>query len=188
MHVLALTLAAATVGQGPAEWYEPAHSIVGNVYYVDSNHLAAQKEKAERDAPPAVPVIRDRIRKSIAAKEIAGAVTLVATPDRIIHLDASGHAVLPNEDMQTDAIFWIASMSKPVLATLLLMLQDEGLLNVDDPVDKYLPEFKGLKTADGKQAKVTIRHLLAHTSGMGEITGAQARESRTLSDVIPLYV
>ena len=188
MHVLALTLAAATVGQGPAEWYEPAHSIVGNIYYVDSNHLAAQKEKAERDAPPAVPVIRDRIRKSIAAKEIAGAVTLVATPDRIIHLDASGHAVLPNEDMQTDAIFWIASMSKPVLAALLLMLQDEGLLNVDDPVEKYLPEFKGLKTKDGKAAPVTIRHLLTHTSGMGEITADQARASKKLADVIPLYI
>jgi CubicO group peptidase (beta-lactamase class C family) len=90
--------------------------------------------------------------------------------------------------MRTDAIFWIASMSKPVLATLLLMLQDEGLLSVDDPVEKYLPEFKGLKTADGQPARVTIRHLLTHTSGMGEITPAQARASRTLAAVIPLYV
>ena len=79
-------------------------------------------------------------------------------------------------------------MSKPILATLLLMLQDEGLLSVDDPVEKYLPEFKGLKTADGKPAKVTIRHLLTHTSGMGEITAEQARNSKTLADVIPLYV
>jgi CubicO group peptidase (beta-lactamase class C family) len=79
-------------------------------------------------------------------------------------------------------------MSKPVLATLLLMLQDEGLLSVDDPVEKYLPEFKGLKTTDGKQAKVTIRHLLTHTSGMGEITPDQASQCKTLADVIPLYV
>src|SRR5438094_9371655 len=90
--------------------------------------------------------------------------------------------------MQNDSIFWIASMSKPVLATLLLMLQDEGLLSVDDPVEKYLPEFKELKTVDGKRAKITIRHLLTHTSGMGEITGAQARDGRTLASVIPLYV
>ncbi len=103
--------------------------------------------------------------------------TLVATPDRVIHLDATGNASLnPREPMRTDSIFWIASMSKPILATLLLMLQDEGLLSVDDPVEKYLPEFKGLKTADGKPAKVTIRHLLTHTSGMGEITDDQARE------------
>ena len=59
------------------------------------------------------------------------------------------------------------------------MLQDEGLLSVDDPVEKHLPEFKGLKTADGKPARVTIRHLLTHTSGMGEITGRTgARLSR----------
>lgn len=156
--------------------------------------LATQQEeakqgKAEQGTPPAVSAISDRLRKHIAAKEIAGAVTLVATPDRVIHLDASGNAVLnPGEAMQTDAIFWIASMSKPILATLLLMLQDEGLLSVNDPVEKYLPEFKGLKTADGKPAQVTIRHLLTHTSGMGEITAEQARASKTLASVIPLYV
>jgi CubicO group peptidase (beta-lactamase class C family) len=90
--------------------------------------------------------------------------------------------------MRADDIFWIASMSKPTLATLLLMLQDEGKLSVDDPVEKYLPEFKDLKTADGKPARVTIRHLLTHTSGMGEISAAQARDCKTLADVIPLYV
>jgi CubicO group peptidase (beta-lactamase class C family)/glyoxylase-like metal-dependent hydrolase (beta-lactamase superfamily II) len=150
--------------------------------------LALQEEKAQKDAPPAVAAISERVRKYIAAKEVAGAVTLVATPERIVHLDASGNAVLGGDAMQPDAIFWIASMSKPVLATLLLMLQDEGLLNVDDPVEKFLPEFKGLKTADGKAAKVTIRHLLTHTSGMGEITGAQAGAAKTLADVIPHYV
>jgi CubicO group peptidase (beta-lactamase class C family) len=75
-----------------------------------------------------------------------------------------------------------------VLAVLLLMLQDEGLLSVDDPVEKYLPEFKKLKTRDGKPAQVTIRHLLTHTSGMGEISPKEARKCKTLADVIPLYV
>src|SRR5439155_2356116 len=117
------------------------------------------------------------------------AVTLVATPDSVVHLDATGHAVVSStEPMRTDSIFWIASMSKPILGTLLLMLQDEGLLSVDDPVEKYLPEFKGLKTADGKHVAVTIRHLLTHTSGLGEITSDQARASKTLASVIPLYV
>jgi CubicO group peptidase (beta-lactamase class C family) len=153
-----------------------------------SAFLETEQDKAAQGPPPAVAAISDRVRKFIAAKEIAGAVTLVATPDRVIHLDASGNAVLPGEAMKADAIFWIASMSKPVLATLLLMLQDDGLLSVDDPVEKHLPEFKGLKTADGKPAPVTIRHLLTHTSGMGEITGAQARDSKTLAAVIPLYV
>jgi CubicO group peptidase (beta-lactamase class C family)/glyoxylase-like metal-dependent hydrolase (beta-lactamase superfamily II) len=156
-------------------------------------NLAEQQDKAKQgkgeSTPPAIASISDRLRKYIAAREVAGAVTLVATPDRVIHLDAMGNAVLsPEEAMQTDAIFWIASMSKPILAVLLMMLQDEGLLNVDDPVEKYLPEFKGLKTTDGKPAQVTIRHLLTHTSGMGEITPDQAREAKTLASVIPLYV
>jgi CubicO group peptidase (beta-lactamase class C family)/glyoxylase-like metal-dependent hydrolase (beta-lactamase superfamily II) len=156
--------------------------------------LAAQQGQAElpkagQGTPPAVSTITDRLRQYVAANEIAGAVTLVATPDRVIHLAATGNAVLnPSEAMRTDSIFWIASMSKPVLATLLLMLQDEGLLSVDDPVEKYLPEFKELKTADGKPARITIRHLLTHTSGLGEITAGQARDAKTLASVIPLYV
>jgi CubicO group peptidase (beta-lactamase class C family) len=179
-----LMLAMTTVGQGPVAQKERDFSET----------LAARQGKADQAkpaprTPPAVSAISDRLRKAIAAKEIAGAVTLVATPDRIVHLDATGNAVLnPAEAMRTDAIFWIASMSKPILSTLILMLQDEGLLSVDDPVEKYLPEFKGLKTADGKPAKVTIRHLLTHTSGMGEITPDQARDSKTLASVIPLYV
>jgi CubicO group peptidase (beta-lactamase class C family)/acetyl esterase/lipase len=148
-----------------------------------------EQGKAEQGTPPNVSTISDRMRQYIAAKEIAGAVTLVATPDRVVHLEATGNAAVnPNEAMRTDSIFWIASMSKPVLGTLLLMLQDEGILSVDDPVEKYLPEFKALKTVDGKPAQVTIRHLLTHTSGMGEITANQARDSKTLASVIPLYV
>ena len=68
------------------------------------------------------------------------------------------------------------------------MLQDEGKLSVDDPVEKHLPEFKDLKTADGKPARVTIRHLLTHTSGMGEISAAEARGIKDLAGLIPLYV
>ncbi len=191
MLLTTLTLAMAAVGQGPDDWYEPfpAHKVAGNVYHLGSQRVQADQGKAEQEKPPAVAAISDRLRKDIAAKEIAGAVTLVATPDRIIHLDATGDASLnAAEKMRTDSIFWIASMSKPVLGTLLLMLQDEGLLSVDDPVEKHLPEFKELKTADGKPAKVTIRQLLTHTSGMGEITADQARACKTLADAIPLYV
>jgi CubicO group peptidase (beta-lactamase class C family) len=151
--------------------------------------LKVEPEVARPHTPPSIPAIHERVQSYVTAKEIAGAVTLVATPDQVLHLEASGSAVLdPREPMRTDSIFWIASMSKPVLATLVLMLQDEGLLSVDDPVENYLPEFKGLQTADGKPARVTIRHLLTHTSGLSEITPAQARECKTLASVIPLYV
>ena len=139
--------------------------------------------------PPCLPAIRERMRPFIEDKEIAGAVTLVATPDRIVHLDATGKAdIATGKPMRPDTIFWIASMTKPITATAVLMLQDEGKLSVDDPVEKYLPEFKGLKTADGKPARVTIRHLLTHTSGMGETSAAEARGIKDLAGLIPLYV
>jgi CubicO group peptidase (beta-lactamase class C family) len=67
------------------------------------------------------------------------------------------------------------------------MLQDEGKLSVDDPVAKYLPQLANLKTADGRPAKLTLRHLLTHTSGMGEATPQESRAARTLADLIPHY-
>src|SRR5258708_286524 len=75
---------------------------------------------------------------------MAGAVTLAATMDRILDLEAIGYAdIAARKPMATDHLFWIASMTKPMTATALMMLVDEGLVNVDDPVEKYLPEFKG---------------------------------------------
>jgi CubicO group peptidase (beta-lactamase class C family) len=158
--------------------------------YLATLTLALAVGQGPADPKPAVlQPVHDRLAKDVAAKEIAGAVTLIATPDGVIHLDAVGKSSLnPDEGMRLDSIFWIASMSKPTLGTLLMMLQDDGLLNMDDPVEKYIPEFKNLKTADGKPANLKIRHLLTHTSGMGEISGAQGRESKTLASVIPLYL
>lgn len=140
-------------------------------------------------APPAIPAVQEAMRQAIADHEIAGAVTLAATPDRIIHLDAQGKAdIASNTPMRTDTIVWIASMTKPITATAVLMLQDEGKLHVDDLVARYVPEFAELKGPSGEPAQVTIRHLLTHTSGLGEITPAQARAVRDLAGLIPLYV
>jgi CubicO group peptidase (beta-lactamase class C family) len=151
--------------------------------------LAMQQEAANVNKPPAISAISERLRPFIDQREIVGAVTLVATPDRIVHLDTQGSAdISPATLMLPETIFWIASMTKPILATLVLMLQDEGKLSVDDPVEKYLPEFGTLKTADGKPARITIRHLLTHTSGLNEISGAEAGKVKNLAGLIPLYV
>jgi CubicO group peptidase (beta-lactamase class C family)/predicted glycoside hydrolase/deacetylase ChbG (UPF0249 family) len=154
-----------------------------------ATNASARQGPSEQAPPPAVTAISQRMRHFIAEREIAGAVTLVATPDRILHLDAIGMAdIALKKRMRPDAIFWIASMTKPITATAVLMIQDEGKLSVDDPVEKYLPEFKGIKTADGKPAQLTIRHLLTHTSGMGEVVADQARAIATLAGLIPLYI
>src|SRR5438309_2161174 len=89
MFLTALTLTLVAAGQGPSDYREPfpAHKLVGNVYLV-------KQGKADQGKPTAVPAISDRLRKYVDAKEIAGAVTLVATPDKILHLDATGNAAL----------------------------------------------------------------------------------------------
>jgi CubicO group peptidase (beta-lactamase class C family) len=67
------------------------------------------------------------------------------------------------------------------------MLQEEGKLSVDDPVAKYVPELAKLKTTDGKPAKLTLRHLLTHTSGMSEATQQESRAAKKLADLIPCF-
>jgi len=69
-----------------------------------------------------------------------------------------------------------------------LMLQDEGKLNVADPVAKYLPEFAALKTPSGKPANLTITQILTHTSGLGEASGPAAQQAKTLADLVPIWL
>jgi CubicO group peptidase (beta-lactamase class C family) len=129
-----------------------------------------------------------RMHDIIVANEVPGAVTVVATHDSVLRMDAQGWADPEHKYfMRVDSIFWIASMSKPITATAVLMLVDEGKLSLDDPVAKYVPELAGLKTADGKTPRITLRHLLTHTSGMGEATDEEAKAARTLSDLVPAF-
>ena len=84
------------------------------------------------------------MQECIAKQEVAGVVALIAKRNNVLHLEATGFAEIANKaPMQTNANFWIASMTKPITATAVLMLQDEGKLSVDDPVVKYLPESGG---------------------------------------------
>jgi CubicO group peptidase (beta-lactamase class C family) len=125
----------------------------------------------------------------IVKNEIAGAVTVVVTKDKVLHLEATGDAdVAARRRMSPDTLFWIASMTKPITGTAILMLQDEGKLNVADPVAKYLPEFASLKTPSGRPANLTITQILTHTSGLGEAGGPAAQSAKTLADLVPLWL
>jgi CubicO group peptidase (beta-lactamase class C family) len=129
------------------------------------------------------------MQAAVEAHEISGAVTAVVTKDKLLHLETTGFADLGNKrPMQPDSLFWIASMTKPVTAVTILMLQDEGKLNVADRIEKYIPEFAGLKTPSGQPAHLTIAQALTHTSGLGEATSESARNAHTLADLIPLYL
>jgi CubicO group peptidase (beta-lactamase class C family) len=138
---------------------------------------------------PVLPGIGAAMEEMIASNEIAGAVTVVVGRDSILHLESRGMAdVASQKPMTPDTLFWIASMTKPVTGVAILMLQDEGKLTVSDRVEKYLPEFAGLKTPSGRPAHLTITQILTHTSGLGEAGGPAAREARTLADLVPLWL
>ena len=105
-------------------------------------------------------------------KEAAGIVTLIAREGKTVDLHAVGFAdVEKNVPMKTDAIFRIASMTKPITSVAIMMLFEEGKLFLTDPVSKFIPAFKGSTVIeDGKpvpaRRAITIRDLLAHKSGI----------------------
>lgn len=138
---------------------------------------------------PKLPGIGAAIQSAVDAHEIAGAVTVVVTRDGVVHCEATGLADLARQDpVRPDSMFWIASMTKPLTAAAILMLQDEGKLNVADPVAKHLPAFAELKTPSGRPANLTIAQLLTHTSGLNEGEPKAVAQARTLAELVPLFV
>ncbi len=140
--------------------------------------------------------IPGRMEQFVASNIISGAVTLVARRDEIVALDAVGESDLAaHRKTRTDDLFWIASMTKPMTAVAVLMLQDEGKLSVEDPVEKFLPEFKGQWMITQKSATnltlthppraILIRDLLTHTSGLGDLPAPRANCS--LAELVMAY-
>lgn len=143
---------------------------------------------SKKSSTPILAGIDTAIAPCINSTGVAGAVTCVATRDGIAHLQAHGFANLEaRAPMRTDSIFGIASMTKPITATAILMLHDEGKLNIDDPVSKHLPEFASLKTPSGKPASITLRQLLSHTSGLGAQSPEENKIPYTLAELAPKY-
>lgn len=109
--------------------------------------------------------------------ELAGAVALVVDKEKVLSVEAVGFAdIRAGEAMKTDSLFWIASQTKPMTAVAVMMLVDEGKIALDDPVEKYLPEFRGQLVVVEKDAEhmllrkpahpITIRETLNHMSGL----------------------
>ena len=127
--------------------------------------------------------------------ELAGAVMLVADREKVLTAEAVGWAdIAANKSMAIDSLFWIASQSKPITGAALMLLVDEGKVNLDDPVEKYLPEFRGQMVAAFRaddtvllrrpKHPITVRNILAHTSGL---PFKSAMEEPTL-DLFPLSI
>tara|TARA_B100001287_G_C22633110_1_gene506181 strand:+ start:62 stop:1285 length:1224 start_codon:yes stop_codon:yes gene_type:complete len=125
-------------------------------------------------------VVEELLTDDINNNKIPGAVVLVGNEKGIVYQKAFGvKNPLTNEKYATDDIFRIASMTKAITSVAVLKLWEDGRINLDDPIEKYIPEFKDteiLKTFNEKDSsytskpstkKITIRQLLTHTSGIG---------------------
>ncbi|MBS1829644.1 MAG: beta-lactamase family protein [Acidobacteria bacterium] len=159
--------------------------------------------------------VGETIQRHIDARNISGAVTLVARNGRIAHLQSHGLMdIEAKRPMSKDAIFRVFSMSKPVAGVAILMLIEQGKVRLNDPVSKFIPELKGMKVAvtdsgPGAAAasappkyytipavrEITIQDLLTHVSGLasGPVGTAETRKmfeglaSSTLAQIIPQY-
>lgn len=121
--------------------------------------------------------IRAAMQAFVDKQEIAGAVTVAGHKDGIVSCEAVGDLTLEDHrPMPKDALFRIASMTKPITALGIMILADEGKLAIEDPVEKHLPEFRGQMLVAGRKENtitlkksprpITLRDLLTHTSGL----------------------
>ena len=129
-------------------------------------------------SPEGLARLDEAMRRLVADGDLAGGVTAVARRGKLVHFDTFGQQ---GEDadvpMAEDTIFRIYSMTKPVAGVALMTFYDEGRFALDDPVSKFIPEFKDLKVAAGESEdgelvvedahhEMTIRELVSHTAGL----------------------
>ncbi len=128
------------------------------------------------------------LRKATDTDGYLGAVSLVFNDGKVVQSQAYGYRDLARTaPMRTDSIFRIYSMTKTATTVAVLMLMEEGKLNLDDPVEKFLPEFAGMQVFAGGSAdapqlrtakhKLTLHQLLTHTAGFA--TGGAGYEEPT---------
>jgi len=131
--------------------------------------------------------IHEAMQRHIDAGELCGAVTVVARRGRVVHFEAHGLMdIEAKKPMEKDAIFRLASMTKPITGVAVLMLVEEGKIRLNDPVSKFIPEFHDVKVAVPRERpgapapaaaaldfytvpvnrEITIQDLLTHTSGL----------------------
>lgn len=137
--------------------------------------LSATEFDAEKLA-----TIRGKMQKFVddaGPSQVSGMVIVVGSSQGIAYHEALGQQnIEAKQPMAKDSLIRIASMTKPITAMGIMILQDQGKLSVEDPVEKYLPEFKGQLIIDSRdgdklvlkkpERPITLRDLLTHTSGL----------------------
>ena len=131
---------------------------------------------------PRLDLLTESMQAYVDDGRLAGAVVLVARRGRVAYLRSFGYRdVASGSPMTDDAIFRIASQTKAIVSTGVMLLQEEGRLLISDPVGRYLPEFVRTEVAVAREdggydivdarGPITIRHLLTHTAGVSYGSG-----------------
>ena len=152
--------------------------VVGGLLLTAGTHATQRAQGGGRATPSAV--LDEQLSAAVTRGDVPGLVVVAATRDRILYQGVFGKAEVGRErPMTADAIFRIASMTKAVTSIAAMQLYEQGRFVLDDPAEKYLPElahlmvFESFDQASGgykvrpAAKKVTIQHLLTHTSGLG---------------------
>ena len=136
----------------------------------------------------AIPI---RMKQYVDANQMAGAVTIVARRGKVASFEATGYQDLESKKpMRKNSMFRIASLTKPITCAGIMALVDEGRISVIDPIEKFLPEYKGIKVngCAGRSAygcagvtpsrAINIEDLMMHTSGLEGNAVPAAEQSR----------
>jgi CubicO group peptidase (beta-lactamase class C family) len=174
--------------------------VVASVAAAAAQDLPTAKPESVGLSSERLERITAKVQQTIDDKRIAGAVTLVARHGKVAYFKSQGSLDREaNKAMHSNAIFRICSMSKPITSVAVMMLYEEGKFLLEDPISKYLPEFKNpkvlVKGANGNEPytipasrEITIRDLLTHTSGLtydwNETLGEQYKAANVASGLL----
>jgi CubicO group peptidase (beta-lactamase class C family) len=153
-------------------------SVVCAVLIVSTLTLYSQDKSVSGISNERLKRYENFVKEEISQKNIPGAVTLIARNGVVVQKGSYGYSDLANKTpMKQDDLFFIQSMTKPIITVAFMMLYEEGHFMLTDPVSKYLPEFKNLRVSKNVEngiageteplnKEITIAHLLSHTSGL----------------------
>ena len=149
------------------------------IVFAASIAIAALTDTASAQTSQGSTVIDTSLRNAVERKDVPGVVALITDRERVLYQGAFGVAdVATGRPLTTDALFRIASMTKPITSVALMQLVEQGRLGLEDPAEKYLPELAGLKVIESFDPATgayqvrpasrppTVRHFLTHTSGL----------------------
>ena len=118
---------------------------------------------------PNIDAIDSAMSDFVKNSKAAGVITLLGQNGKVVHIGSVGFAnIKSNKAMRPNALFSVASMTKPIVATAIMMLDEEGKLSIDDKVSKHIPAFAKaiLENGEKPHREITIRDAITHTSGL----------------------